>query len=68
MYIPAISLVYRQAHLSSTIKSQLNSSIDNLAVNRTRLACMDFDRFSNVISIHLNNNEKQLILSTKLEL
>ena len=67
MYIPAISLVYRQAHLSSTIKS-LNSSIDNLAVNRTRLACMEFDRFSNVISIHLNNNEKQLILSTKLEL
>jgi len=68
MYIPAISLVYRQAHLSSKIKSQLNSIIDNLAVNRTRLACMEFDRFSNVISIHLNNNETQLILSTKLEL
>ena len=58
MYIPAISLVYRQGHLSSTIKT-LNCSINNLAVNRTSLACMEF---------HLNSNEKQLILSTKLEL
>ena len=43
-----IGSVYRQTHLSSTIKS-LNYSIDNLDVNRTRLACTEFDRFSNAL-------------------